>query len=296
MQFATVGDQRLILRITHVTLSLSLLFCLSAVSRARGGDPEPPPPNPANPVDYAAWIDQTFGGDIPDDQNAAFVYLEAYKLLTPFEGDWGDTDRPWTDNEDVANWLRRNRRALEKFKEAAGMEKCYFALKDIPIDRGLTGLPVDASVAHLLLKHHDAVKGLTAEGFYAWAQGDEKKLIENAVLVLRSGHHVSTNLTMMGRSVACTCCATAYDSILFALDQTGNRATLVNRLPQELHCIDPGLPPIERHILGQRLIVWEFVQREKGGPGVLREVNEYLDAVVEWTRAPYHEVAGREHS
>ncbi|MHC4610853.1 MAG: hypothetical protein ACYS7M_10970, partial [Planctomycetota bacterium] len=91
-------------------------------------DPKPPAPNPAQPVDYVKWINETLGGDIED--NAYEAYTDAYKQIAPFGGDWGDAlDGPWSENQEVSGWLAANREGLGKFRVAARKRECFFPVQ-----------------------------------------------------------------------------------------------------------------------------------------------------------------------
>lgn len=300
-----------------------LLVC----SRAAAGPP--PPPNPANPVNYVEWINQTFGGDIKG--NAYDTYRQAYESITPFEGDWkAVTTGPWSDNQAVSDWLAKHRRALMRFREAAAMPACYFPMvlaEQAPSgSRGqflITGGPPS------LRPHREACKGLIADGYEAWQKGDHLRLPNNALVVLRSGHHFDNNPILICRLAGTACCALGYKVLLRSLQLSDAPADLARQILPELEAADPPCPGLESAVVVERLCTWDACQRvfvpgtKEGTWTVEREsleglwraadvpaetraaaseidyrqtlsqFNAYFDAVDEWMRLPYHQAAGR---
>ncbi|HNQ25050.1 MAG TPA: hypothetical protein PKK06_18380 [Phycisphaerae bacterium] len=256
---------------------------------AWAGEPKPPAPDPQKPVNYIAWINETFGGNVKN--NAFDTYQAAYKFITPFEGEWGDTtDKPWTENAPVAEWLRRNQRGLEKFKEAAAQKECFFAL----IDPGPSqfGPREEHWLSPKVLMppteaHRDAVRGLLAEGFQAWAAGDRDKLAPNAVLALRSGCHLNTSPLTVVRLYGGATAASAYDALLAALDLSEDRDAFAAALLPKLEGLDPLAVPLSRVVLTERIAAWEPYQRRVPDAEQLQQANAYYDAVEEWLAVPY---------
>jgi len=265
---------------------------------AWGAEPRPPAPDPEKPVNYIAWINETFGGHVKN--NAFDTYQAAYQLITPFEGDWGDTtDKPWTENAAVTEWLRRNQRGLEKFKEAAAQQECFFSVGG---GDGASGAGADTPLAAVLLmadpKHRDGARGLLAEGFRALGGGEPQKLVDNALLTIRSAHHIDTRPDTMARLRAVASSATAYEALLTVLEASADRDALAVELLPRLQAADPSFNPLSRVLLVERVQAWDFICRDVAEPvaarkGMLATVNRYYDALDEWTAQPYYVAAGR---
>lgn len=307
-------------------LAGEILYAYPAVA----ADPKPPEPNPADPVNYIEWLNETFGGDIED--NAYDEYQKAYERLEPFDGDWAPAlDGPWSDNEDLSDWLAANRRSLAKFREASRKGDCFLSLEP----REPSGDPrMDPCLVFAALPtlkaHGNAVKGLIAEGYRAWANGDQTRLPEHCIVVLRSAHHLDNSPTLVGRLVGISCAAKAYRALRQALQLSDDPAALAEQILPELDRADPALPPFAEACGFERLMSWDLCQRlfvpakrgtwilhppavkgvaQMGLPGVsrnnlkrmaeigfdetLREIDTYFEALERWSDTPYHLAAER---
>lgn len=227
-------------------------------------DSTPPPPNPAEPVNYIEWINRAFGGNIAD--NAYDTYRKAYELITPFDrgSNWeGAFEQPWTDNKTVSDWLTANRKALDTFREAARKSDCFFPLQL----RQPTGEPrMDSSLMSVILPlrlrdYRSAVKGLIAEGYRAWAQGDRERLPKECVAVLRSAHHLYSDPTRFGRLIGISGAFMSYDALTNALRLSDDPDKLATGILPELVPADPEAPPYADACRFERLRCWDICQR-----------------------------------
>lgn len=239
----------------------SLLGCLLLVSACLGEEWDPPKPNPADPVDYIAWVNETLGGRIED--NAFEDYKAAFALIQPFEGDWGNTlAGPWSDNPEVSAWLEANREGLTLFRKAAAKRECFFALEK-------HGEAEDQRWAHCMSQvllpslrpHRSAAKGLIAEGWQAWQEDDHDRLIDNAIAVLRSARHLAGGPTLVGRLVAAACARLTYDALCQALLLSEDRDRLAVELLSRLEETDTPWPPFGQSCRSERLASWDLCQR-----------------------------------
>lgn len=234
---------------------------LLAGSAGAAAEPDPPPPNPAEPVNYIAWINQALGGDIKD--NAYDSYLKAYERFTPFDGDWGETLKgPWSEDSNVSAWLAENRKGLTAFAKAAAKRDCFFRL-ELPEPTGdprLDGWLLKVTLPYLG-SHRTADKGLIAAGYRDWAKGRQKTLPENALLVLRSAHHLDRSPMLIGRLVGFASTALGYDALRNALALSDERDKLAAQLLPELREADPEPPPFSEAIRHERWYAWDFCQR-----------------------------------
>ena len=110
---------------------LIAILTLFSIRAATGQ--EPPKPRFDEPVDYVAWINQTFGGSIKD--NAADRYHEAFAAYVApgdrvFEQIAKRFGRLYSSEEDgpatSTAWIRANRKSLRLFEEATRIRDCYF--------------------------------------------------------------------------------------------------------------------------------------------------------------------------
>ena len=235
-----------------------------------GGDSKPPAPNPAQPVNYIDWINQTYGAGMAN--NAWDVYRVAYQKLKPFEGDWGETLKgPWSDNPEVEAWLEANQKGLLLFRAAARRDECFFPIGHLDLLRPPEARePIseprakDSLIAILLPhlpSHRLAVKGLIAEGYRDLAKGRHRRVWENAVLVLRSAHHLDHDAILIQRLVAVACKMSAYGALLDAFKLSDDRDALALRIASKLAAGDPDLRPLKNSCLFERLWIWDTYQR-----------------------------------
>ena len=227
----------------------------------------PPKPNPAEPVNYIAWINETFWSDSPD--NAEREYFAAFEAVRTMDGadapqlgqkalDGVDMDHmgealsgPWTGHADVEAWLVANRSALAKFRAATKKPKCFFRLSlalpgqpepppgddprwdNLTVGVMLPGLSAQRAIS----------KALIAEGWRAWAAGDQDKLLDNALVILRSAHHLEQNVTLIARLVAVACEALTHGVVRKAFSLANEPGALATAFAPRLTRADPPPPP-----------------------------------------------------
>lgn len=318
-------------RFFHRLLTTMLTACMIsniALGAAENAPPDPPRPDPAKPVNYLEWINSSCGSG---SGNAEEDYRKAFKQISPFEGDWGETlTRPWSDNTAVSQWLTANEEGLRLFREAA-MKPNYCSLTEPPQPTGdprVDGMLILVQLPSLT-PFRDASKGLIAEGYREWKRGDPSRLIQNVLVVLRSTNHLLRGSTLIERLVGTSSRAVGYDSILRIMhltnDPDSQAATLVSKLADS----DQPIPPFTLSVERERLFTLDFCQRvflpgdedqrswqvhqpvlevllsnvnrrmsstriaRIGYRKTIDEVNAYFDAVVDWARKPYHLVGTR---
>ena len=304
-------------------------ICALPVVVGLAAELNPPQPNPADPIDYIAWINETLGGAVKS--NAADAYLAAYEKIERFEGDWGETlDGPWADNEAVSNWLDANRKGLKKFRKAAKKRACFFRLVapeqrgDLSAGGGLISVQLPP-----LQTHRDAFKALIAEGYRDWHQGRQNTLPNNTLVILRSAHHLDRGLTLVGRLVGIYGRDLGYRALWNALRLSDDPDKLATRMVRKLEHADPPSSSFDEALLLERLCLWDlcqrlftpgprkgtytispatlrkFVQQDTitgadqqafariGYDETLREVNAYYDALERWFTSPYYLAQGQ---
>ncbi|UCF34598.1 MAG: hypothetical protein JSV78_04700 [Phycisphaerales bacterium] len=295
-------------------------LAVAVTASARGDDIQPPPPNPAQPVDYIDWVNEAFGKDVR--RNAAKSYQAAYRKIKPFDGDWGSTiTEPWTHNPEVGAWLKENKTALKLFARATDKKDCYIPLKDPkPVGvRRFDRLMINAEVPHLN-EHRTAVMGLLAQGYQAHAKGKEGLLIENALTCLRSASHLECSADSASRLAAEACASMACRTLRDALQRSMDQGQTATDLLPRLQAIIAPERSLERAVLYERVAIWDLCQRvyiDDGGGGLkvhphakdhvsvlskpgdsdrlaaigyeasLRDANHYFDRCLELIREPF---------
>ena len=234
----------------------------------------PPQPNPAEPVNYIQWINETFAVD--DAENAANDYLAAYDQIEKFEG--GKEDQaaqinamtgPWSGNKKVSDWLAANRAGLAKFRAAAAKPECFFVRSTVSGD--LVGQPWrdEPRWKDFLINvhppslsgHRTAAMALIAEGWRAWDAGNRDRLPGNALVVLRSAHHLYRQTTLIERLMTVALSMLAHDALRNALRLAPDPESLATWLAPQLAAADPAPRDFTKATAAQRLLAWDRCQR-----------------------------------
>ena len=258
------------------------LACLLLAHPCFADDWDPPAPNPAKPVNYIEWINKRFGEGIK--ANAATVYLQCYTNLEPFDSKWNAilTGQP-VDDPALSDWLAKNRRALFRFRAAAGMRRCFFRLgfgeellspdqREPPSDERMESSLFFIPLPYLSL-HRAAVKGLVAQGFQEHRKGRPRRLASNCLAALRSAHHLAAhNPWAIQHLVAVACARLAYAGLLSGLASADDPAAMAAEFAPRLSSNDPELPTLVTVIRIEELIAVDQVQRvfvpvPDGAPG-----------------------------
>lgn len=260
--------------------SVPICVCLMAVSPADASDwfSTAPPPDPAAPVDYVAWLDAVL---LPTEaQKAARVYSSATQLLTRIE-DERTLDRhtiaPWQDVPVIETWLRSNIEPLAKFRQAAQLDSSYLGLQPAN-DETADARWRDAlhlAIVPDLGAFRVGVKGLLASGWSRWAAGEEAPLIDDALRCVAIGHHLESEASMIARYVSLTVLEHTYQALLSAASRSSHRHALAHSLAIRLSGIDPPLVSLGEAYRLEHLTSWDVLQRmyEPGDePGTWRVV------------------------
>ena len=213
-----------------------------------------PDPDPAKPVNYVKWVNETVGGGIKD--NAADLYEAAYKLYPKTNIKREDLDKalegPWDNLPSVAAWLKANQACLDKFKEATKKRQCFFYWRPDKPTKGKDGTPpkpVDPRMVDSLFHsspcefyaHKLIARALIAQGWQAWSQGDEKQLIDNVLAVLCSARHLDDQLASTQNIVGAICAYDGYCALATAMSVSRQPEAMAERLAPRLSTEDPPL-------------------------------------------------------
>lgn len=228
----------------------------------------PPQPNPAQPVNYIAWINETLGAGIKD--NAADGYWAAAGSLKNPDASVGNIDDfPYRDPEKVARWLAPQQVALERVRQASKSPRCFFAWPDysaLPdarsrLDHSLWGSMESGNLNWPILK---VLSPLTVDARLSWQRGETERLLEDALSILRVGRHLEDNYPrlVLPQFIQGWCCGHGHMFLLAAVHLSSNRASLCRRLMPEVERADPdpgSVQPFGDAIL--RLMLWDLCQR-----------------------------------
>ena len=246
----------------------------------RTTDFNPPPPNPAAPVDYVQWMNDTYGLENADDD-----YWEVHKRFVPFEG--SDEEQaafnqamkgPWSDNKKLSKWLRGNRRALDSLRAGAAKSRYHMHIPDprLEAEREDNEREQDDSdeaedprgknnLVSVLLPPmgplRGATKALLIEGWKAWNKGDEHLLSDNLIVILRAARQLENGFTLLGHLVGIACDNLAYDGVRNALTLSGDPDALATRVLPHLATADPASAPFRRWANMERMNQGDICQR-----------------------------------
>lgn len=313
------------LRMLGTMAALCLIFRPPPLAAAQGDEPEPPKPDAADPVDYIAWMNAQLGAGATNDNWQ--LYRQISQEMRPFPGDLGEVlDGPWSDNLAVRGWLATQAGPLAMFRQAARGQAAFHIQEPRPSgdprrDRLMVALPVPGLMCFSI-----ATKALLADGYYHWDKGEPERLTDNALVVLRAGHHLETCPWVLGRLLAASIAAQAYQALRNALWLSDDPDALATKVLADLEAADPPWSPVTRTFLFERVTAWDFCQRvfvpgenegdwslhesvmdalaaakdsanldpeqrdqiaSIGFEKTLEEVDEYFDAVDRWCARPW---------
>ncbi len=193
--------------------------------------------------------------EIPRDENAAWVYIDAWNTFLDLPNDVADAldyaiGKAWPDNQpQLRKWLTRkeNREALQLARKASRMERCqmpYFGESD-------------GSVMSILLpslSHHRHLAKLTvADGRRLVAQKDYRGAMENYAAAMRMGHHVTQGITLIEGLVGLACWSLgdrAVRDMVLGCDIPRNDLAAIF---EEWKKLKPLMPTMRRGFEGERL-------------------------------------------
>jgi hypothetical protein len=216
-----------------------------------------PAPNPANPVDYMAWImEQT----VTDGPSAVPLYEAAIENRVPWEGNQelydaalhGDPEA--LASPEIAAWLEANQDALASFRAATQFE--YRGML-VPSDDGsLIGilLPNLSPMRRLARTAIIEAKVLEANGNVDAAMGD---YVDN----LAVGAQASQGITLIENLVGMAIQSQTAESLLDSFAGPSGENIDYARLAQGLEGKYQPTRPITECFQGERAMALDFIQR-----------------------------------
>ncbi|MFQ5806815.1 MAG: hypothetical protein ACE5I3_10235 [Phycisphaerae bacterium] len=229
---------------------------LFAGNRAATGVPVPIP-DPANPVDYVAWVLAQTETDGP---SAVPLYEAAIDSLVKWEGDRdlydaalrGDPEA--LASPEITEWLEANQEALANFQAATELE--YRGMLEVGEDYTLIGilLPSLSPRRHLARAAIIEAKRLEADGQVDAALGN---YLDN----LAAGAQVSQGPTLIENLLGIAIQAQTGDSLLDSFASPSSESIDYVQLAQDLGSRYRPPRPIAETFQGERAMVLDFIQQ-----------------------------------
>jgi hypothetical protein len=279
------------------------LFLPTGRTFAEGELPTPPRPNPEKPVDYVGWLNKTFGANSPEEERTCKAIREALDKLktdelvadelapfTWFEG------FPWEGDEKHAEFLKRNRQALDEFERALqGPIGCFPLVVREPDEYSKDLAPLQRTsalgIARILLPAEE----LRGEAYREWEAGNRELLPDRTFMGLRAGCLMERTPARFLHGLALSCHSAGYYTLRYMLEREEGRDELARDLAKRLLAFEEGqreLASLDRRILVQQLTGWDAYQRISPRPSpadteALEMFDECCEALRNWVQLPY---------
>jgi hypothetical protein len=216
-----------------------------------------PAPDPANPVDYVAWMQEQTRTEGP---SAVPYYQAAIDAVVEWQGDpelFGaalDGDPDALASPEISAWLAANRDALDQFRAATDLE-----FRGMPLDTA------DGTVIGFLLPHLSKsrllAKAAVLEARQLEAAGDVDAAMGCYLDVLAAGAHAGQGPTLIENLVGIAVQAMGSDRTLDAFarlaDDEVDYAVLAEALVERYR----PTRPIEETFQFERVMILDVIQR-----------------------------------
>lgn len=230
----------------------AVLFVLSAAFLAIAQ--APPPPNPQQPVDYIAWINERLG--TPAARETGHLYEAATDLFVSDEaaekvrltGDWSEADRKL-----LHSWVDRNEAYLSAIAKAAEREKCFMALQSE------SGALVDAMMPRAP-KLRMAARLLAERAVLRAADGQGSIALDDLATILQLGDHLAAQPVVMWHLVGINCSGMATSALGKILTTPDAKLDCTSARTKLARLATPS-PSARAALQGERLMHWDIYQR-----------------------------------
>lgn len=258
-------------RVLRLTGSLAY-FLLLAATALSDNLPQPPEPNPADPVDYVKWWNEVTGAEYNAGAAAHIAALEDFsercERQGPWDSDWNPAlERRWSGDEypELAKWLDEVGPSLEQFAEVAGAEDVRLPLQP-PEERSVHGPRYsDAMInagATYMRAYRDVARALIADGLRRRAGDEGEPLLVNVRTVLLGTRPLLGRTSMIGRLCGISDRPLAYRGLLIALEESDDRPAFARRALTLLRECDQEPTSWDWVLLHERLLMIDFLQRQ----------------------------------
>ena len=242
---------------------------------------EPPPPNPAKPVNYVAWLNEKF---TPKGPNAATEYIAAAKHYVHDEKaiEIFATGFEWDNAQErvVRSWVDKNRKCLSHFAAAARIGDCYFA-SETPEVQNLS----DLLLGDLPQRIPDMTKIVAARARFGFVEGRTGDAFDDLDLLFRCSRQLRGQPITIEFLIGMATAAQAH-SLLRAVPEFVDDFDYQRGL-RRVEEIDQA-PPSADFFLTELLMLWDHAQR------YLRD--EDADGLYERIRIPSSNEPGAEET
>ena len=241
---------------------------------------EPPPPNPAKPVNYVAWLNEKF---TPKGPNAATEYIAAAKHYVHDEKaiEIIATGFDWDKAQErvMRSWVDKNQECLSRFAAATRIGDCYFA-SETPEVQDLSDL-----LFGNLPPIQKMAKVVAARARFRFVEGRTDDAFDDLDLLFRCSRQLRAQPVtiefLIGRATA----AHAHSLLLSLSDLVDD--VDYQRALRRVEEIDQA-PPSAEFFLTELLMLWDHAQR------YLRD--EDADGLYERIRMPSSNEPGAEET
>ena len=232
------------------------LFAGAAGNSAETGVPVPVP-NPADPVDYVAWVNEMA---VVDGPSATPMLQAAMDKFAPFEADealYGaalDGDPAALNSPEIAAWLEANQDAIQQFRDATQYEH-----------RGFPMHSEGGDLIGILLPHLGRMRDLTRatimEARRAELDGRPDEALDRYLDTFVSGAQASQGPTiiesLVGNAIQAYSAGALLDSFVGPAADQIDYVQLAGRIEDSY----PPLRPAEQSFQGERAFMMDVLQR-----------------------------------
>ncbi len=234
---------------------------------------DPPMPDLKQPVDYAAWLNDTYGRP-GEGENAALLYNKLFKteFVQNEAAENAATMRAgyqWSDRDLLAvqDWVSANTSALDAFAETSRLKWCFF---EFGANRGLR--LQDSVPSSKAVRTMGACA--TARARLRLRDGDAAGAVQDVVAVLRAARQVQSQPTLQQYKHGRTLADKAYATLREA-PRLGKQPLDYQHMLQVLRKEDRAAISIRLALETQSLFVLEQLQhdgRDEDGDGRIERV------------------------
>lgn len=215
-----------------------------------------PAPDPANPFDYLAWLNEQA---ITDGPSAVPDYEAAIGQLTPWEGDRelrdaalrGDPTALAT--EEVQQWLAQNAEALDHFRNATHLEFRGWHLESE--DGSMIGALLPA-----LAPLRELSRASIVQGQQLLNDGQVTEAAEHYLDVLAAGAHAANSNTIIESLLGQAIQAVGANAVLQLVERSGDALDYVS-LKDELEQAYQSPRPLAETLQFERAMFMDTMQR-----------------------------------
>jgi len=207
--------------------------------------------------------------DVPRDQNAAWVYIDAINAMVDLPEDLqetfdGATAGEWPEGEAgdrLAAWLEQNRTSLDLIRRASVMDEY-----DMPFFRGDT----DAIIAILLPNLSDTrqlAKTLSVEASHLMSQGDADAALECCLTTQRMAYQVGNGKTIIEGLVGNAVGGLAQQGMMRITESGEVSAEILKATIAEMEDLSSFFPSFERMVRAEMQWAESFIDDAIEIPG-----------------------------